>query len=123
MRYQGAYADTIKVAETLLSGGDNTYTRRGQIADVRSGYAVGGAVPTFKTTAGSDSYYTLARWIEALPSTVKHLGTWHDSGVLYIDAVDIIDNYFDAVLLGIQRGEKAIYSFTSGVVETLPQGE
>ena len=123
MNYQGAYVDTLVLATKLIGSEDGTYTRRGEIANVRTGYAVGGAVPTFKTTAGVGNYYGLARWIETLPSTVKYIGVWNHNGVLYIDAIDIIDNYFDAVLLGIQRGEKAIYSFTSGVVETLPQGE
>lgn len=119
MRYQGAYADTIKVAETLLSGGDNTYTRRGQIADVRKGYAVGGAVPALKLHKDNYDVIRVAKWIEALPSTVQKIGTWTDGACRYFDAVDVIENYFDAVLLGIQRGEKAIYDFTAGKEERL----
>lgn len=119
MRYQGPYTDSIKTATRMLSAEDHTYTREGLIADVRKGYAVGGAVPALKLHKHDYDVIRVAKWIEALPSTVQKIGVWTDGAYRYFDAVNVIENYFDAVLLGIQRGEKAIYDFTAGKEERL----
>ena len=117
------YPDILATAEKLLAD-DCTLDRYGKIptaAALETGYAIGGAwCPGWSVSLASVHYDNeavarkLALWIQQQPSNVRYFGSWTDKGCVYFDGVTIEDDYIAAVLLGFERGEKAIYSFETG---------
>ena len=110
------YPDILATAEKLLAE-DCTLDRYGHAPGSETGYAVGGACPGWSVPT-ERAYYAyedvarkLALWMQQQPSNVRWFGSWTDDDKIYFDGVTIVDDYIDAVLLGFERGEQAIYSF------------
>ena len=76
---------------------------------VTSGYVVGGACPT--VTVPTTSIYDAYRDYLHLSHVTGIVGTWRDpnTGLLDIDAVTIVHDYYTALALSVARGETAFY--------------
>jgi hypothetical protein len=53
----------------------------------------------------------IADWLRANPA--PFYGAWVDGQEVFIDATDIVPQEQDALRLGAQRGERAIYDFAT----------
>lgn len=81
----------------------------------------GGPLPTtgYYVGAGGTKVCTATR--EALAEVILnypdalYYGVWSDDGLVYIDAVDHVENINVARDLAVARGELAIYSITNDV--------
>lgn len=123
------FEDTIEVAEDIWqatkNAGGATFVHDTVCRDWSEyqgdGYAVGGYQDTVTVdlAAGDASpVYAIARFIERIPITGDGskrylLGTWIESGVLYIDAVQIWAEEDDALNEARKNGEKAIFHFNT----------
>ena len=79
-------------------------------------WAVGGGIPghTIELVAERDLEGALAQAFAALVDAgADVIGTWLDEGVLYVDAVDLIEDTDEAIRLAAERGELAIYHLTT----------
>lgn len=104
---------------TLEAGGGTFNTLMlGDYAGARNVWAVGGLeftriidVDTLSFDRAllifSDAYLRL------LDLDVRYIGTWLDEGVVYIEGVSLIGNTDEAIDLGYERGQKAIYNLSS----------
>ncbi len=116
MKYQGPYIESVNAAEALIAvNGGGTFRRSGVEVHPTLGYAVGGATNGLIFTVGAVSHEKqvsiIARWLDALETSIQYVGSWINDGKLYIDAVTIVESYIDAFLLGVERGELAIYDY------------
>ncbi len=120
MKYQGAYPESVTLARVLAASEGGTYVARGKdrgkSVEYDRGFAVGGArnVPAAKFAVLRDPELTIqriARWLDALPLDVDYVGAWQDDGIVYIDAVEVIDSYIHAYATALERDELAIWSF------------
>ncbi len=51
----------------------------------------------------------IVRWLHDIPGTVQYLGAWSHEGRLYLDVVDIIEDRDEAIRLGQERNQIAIW--------------
>ena len=94
---------------TIADGGT---TLDATLSPVHSGgWAVGGNGPVRILPIGErmpirfgDALYA------AIERGAPYIGTWTEEGSVYIDGVDIIPERADAIRLGTERGEIAIYN-------------
>lgn len=119
------YADIEATARTLMAG-DCTVTRYGRPLMETRGYVVGGACPVYRaSTTRRDVDALLVRdiaiWIQAQPSNVVLFGSWADDDIVYFDGCTYVADYDDAVALGAERGERCIWSITTGRVIKLSE--
>lgn len=88
---------------------------------VTRGIAVGGAGPGLKAPAGTPAFSlweSILRWLNFQPSggagpgqRALNYGAWRDAatGEVYFDAVDVLTDVAEALLLAHARGEIAVY--------------
>lgn len=115
----------LNLLDSALVGGGGTFKANGDEVSPIPGYVVGGKVPTLALPATAKvSVYRIeqiAAWIDENPS--RYYGSWRDGdGVIYLDAVDIVDSLTEAMALGISRGEKAIWDGYDGTEVSLGEG-
>lgn len=89
-------------------GGGTIDPRTGEVVEAESGYIVGGVVPTF-TIEDDDPAL-----VDAVEGFIREnseglVGIWLHEGVAYLDAVELVDDLFDAVILAHAREELAIW--------------
>lgn len=118
------YADIEATASRLVAV-DCTVTRYGRPLTETRGYIVGGACRPLIITSDAlgRPHFTrvVAAWIQAQPSSVELFGSWQDGGLVYFDGCTYVADYDDAVALGAQRGERCIWSITTGRVIKLSE--
>jgi hypothetical protein len=109
------------LANTVSDGGGTFYADTLLPAGLRQGFAVGigGAIldPRF---VDADSLATTAKRVgQEFIST--YVGTWLDENILYVDAVEVLapDRLHDALALARDKGQKAIFDFSTGREITL----
>jgi hypothetical protein len=112
------------IVDAVGESGGGTVDKDGNPASTSSGYVVGGKVPTMVGCTIAD----LRDWIDANPS--DYYGSWLDSetGKIHYDAVDFVTDRDEAIRLGLERGEIAIWDAAAGeeirLVDYLPdEGE
>ena len=111
--------DLDKGLEEISTGGGVTFAPDGSVARLKTGYAVGGRVPsiaveTSVTGPGLRTAVALALVSVGRQSWTEfgHTGVWKDDdGKIYVDAVDIITDKDEALAIATKRGEKAIFGF------------
>lgn len=101
---------------------DGTYTlnrANGRLVRVRyvSGYAVGHGAYGWQLPAGtpvSDIPRLAAASAPFMADRGEYVGIWTDpdTGVTYVDPVDIVHDIDDALTLGAARGELCVWDFT-----------
>ena len=116
--------DDMTIQETLdttLTDGGGTFDTATLQPVTDGAWAVGGSMPgtTLRLTdyrAYADLLRTFAEhYIDILASGARYVGTWIDDDLLYIDAIDIIDDTDTAIRLAAERGERAIYHLTDKI--------
>ena len=124
MNSQRAHIDGLTIGGTLdatLTDGGGTFDTATLQPITAGAWAVGGSMPgtTLRPTdyrAYADLLRTFAEhYIDILSSGARYVGTWLDDGVLYIDAIDIIEDTDEAIRLASERGERAIYHLTDKI--------
>lgn len=103
------------VERTLLLGGHTD-------GDPMDGYVVGGAGRTERVTLDHwrrFGHVQLDRFRRNY-ALGRRVSTWVDGDAVYLDVVDVVDDAFEARLLGEARGERAIYDARTGT--TIPLG-
>ena len=118
------FSDVRATAEKLVNNRHGiTLTRKGDDVSLMRGYAVGGAShPTLRLSAESSHealVEAVARYIQQTPTNVEYFGAWTEGGVIYVDCVDIVEKHVEAILLGHERGEAAIYRFADNSCEII----
>jgi len=112
-----------KVASTLVILGiyeyGGTVDPQGRSADLTSGYSVGGAVESLvvqvpkhgfdvlKLLVQVEDWYREATKVRPLEFT----GVWSDAGFMFFDGVNIIQDRDEALRIGNERGQVAIWDF------------
>jgi hypothetical protein len=123
------YPDNVEAARIILQHRDcgATFSRRNhRIVDFEDGFAVGGAAHGLELYDSDDLeglVREVALWLSTLPSNVEYLGVWKQNGIIYVDAVTYIPterapwgdvtSRINAVQLGANRKQKAIYDFAN----------
>lgn len=102
----------MELCDAAVLHGGGTFDYTGQEVSPINGYVVGGAYPSLTMRlnglVGPATIQVVDAWVANNRSSFY--GSWVDEdGVCYIDAVDIVTDEFDAVVLGKERGEKAIW--------------
>ena len=92
------------------------------------GYSVGGnpkvpewTIPGWREIPGPAVIQQIARYLRNIDKADQELsGGWvDDDGVLYLDSPTILESRNQAVALGRERGEEAIYCLHTGETTTL----
>ena len=114
-------------AESILMGGDGTYTiRSGDRVTMSAGCMVGGTVEGIK----NPTFSKLVDWLQGLDVGASvFVGSWADSkdGVVHVDACDHIDTLARALLIGGRRGEDCVWEWDAtrengGLIHDVPKG-
>jgi hypothetical protein len=94
-----------------ITRGGVTITRDGIILEDTGGYIVGGKYPTLVNPV---TYGQVDNWLKSNPS--EFYGSWLDmeTGLLHIDAVDIVEDRYAAYGLAAERRELAIWDVANG---------
>lgn len=101
------------LAGLAADGGATLSRETGQ--PVTRGYAVGrgngGA-----TFSGDVTAHDVESWLATLPDDVTVVGAWRDAetGVTYLDPVDVVPTYWHARRLTLHRHELAFYGLHTG---------
>lgn len=132
MRY--SLLDFNEVLPTLVAEGLGRFWANGGYtfgpdwasADISSGYAVslsGGRQVPVRVFCALDLFQFAADHRYTLRQEGYYLGLWREGETVYIDITLIVPTWQDAVRIGQAHGQKAIYSYDTGVVEEVPYGE
>jgi hypothetical protein len=123
MRYGTEY--TTAARPTLVNGG-GTFTLTGEQVLHRRGYYVGGLVPSAIVAAFGVSYIEdcLERFVQQHVGWTEdrediYLGTWLNGGNVYIDLSEWVGDRDQAIGLGRERGELAVWDCERGEEVTL----
>lgn len=113
------FAKTMRNAGNLLalaveSGGGTIDRWSGKPQNFTEGYVVGGISTSLVLdgdTQVDDFIYHVARFMDRQHSGVKFIGVWRDpdTDLVHVDAVEVVKDRVSAEILGIQRGEIAIW--------------
>lgn len=112
------YGETLamNLLDSALVDGGGTFDYNGNVADTGDVYVVGGVYPSLTLRLGGavspGDIQQVTAWVYNNRSTFY--GSWMDDGVCYIDAVDLVRDQLSAVVLGKERGEKAIWDGVNG---------
>jgi hypothetical protein len=114
-------------AQSILMGGDGTYTiRSGDRVTMSAGCMVGGTVKGLEGPTVSE----LVEWLQGLDvGACVYVGSWADSsGVIHIDACDHIDTLAQALFIGGRRGEDCVWEWDAtrengGLIHDVPKVE
>lgn len=86
--------------------------------DAADAYAVGGVTESIIVdVADRQAFEAAVDRMRAFVGREHFIGTWVDDGKVYVDAVTIVWGHADAVRLGTERGELAIFNL--GTAETV----
>ncbi len=107
--------DTEKIIDAVMRDGGGTFTSKGEKVERTHGYAIARVEGTYYKIRLEDSDIASA----AVASIAKrypddYVGLWIDEGYIHIDPVVIEDFQEQALYLGKQYNQKAIYSFETG---------
>lgn len=141
LREHGAAARTKLYRDTLANGGSTVELATLKVPGKTNGYFVGGAVDykgvripevTFtreEFTQHKLGYLMGQMYVNRLTTEEYRLGikpkgfmgTWMNEGVIYVDAVDWFETLEEAVRVGTERGELAIYDVAAdGSLDLVP---
>lgn len=130
LRTYGDVATRAMFRDTKLNGGTTVSLETFKVPAKRDGYFVGKAtgwngqpietviIPedafTLEALRGAfgkmyADHLTREQITDSMPVTGGYVGTWTDSGLVFIDACNWTANYDEAVQWGLERGEMAIY--------------
>lgn len=105
------------ITDTLANNG-GTFRNGVNISDTLiSGYVVGGIVPS-EIVPVEDSA-ELARVVSQFVGAYEYVGTWLHNGEIHIDAVEVYQDKHEAIAVGLQRGEIAIWNVADSEEITL----
>jgi hypothetical protein len=137
LRTWGDSAARLLFRETRLRGGSTVSLETGKVPAKTNGFFVGSApgadgqkietviIPesAFKLDGEGGMKWWLAKLYsdhltpqqvrESAPVFGGYLGTWVDSGLVYIDAVTWCEDRNEAIRLGLERNELAIYDVSA----------
>jgi hypothetical protein len=108
-----------EVLETTRRDGGGTWNAV-TLHPVRSGgWAVGGSLPGWTVDLEWSPDHITRVFGDACDSLMtdgaRYIGTWIDEGMLYVDAIELIDDTDEALRVAAERGEKAIYHLTDKI--------
>ena len=122
MNTSAAHAVSCEMVEMLRKGeSGGTLDPNGMVKDVSGHFVVGGVVPSLVITLP----YGITDWndhivVQCIADFVKanhvpgtDLGFWLDNGKLHVDVVNLLTDRGEAVELGQERGELAIFDGTT----------
>jgi hypothetical protein len=119
-------ADYTNAARLTLGNNGGTFTFTGAQVLHRRGYYVGGLVPTAIVAAFDVPYIAdcLERFVQQHVVRTEdrediYLGTWVNGGNVYIDLSNWIPDRDQAIGLGRERGELAVWDCERGEEVTL----
>ena len=111
------------------AGNDGGWTMEiHEVIDPDHGYAVGGnpevpewVIPGFRNLPGPFTIQQISRYIGNIDSADQEVsGGWvRDDGALVLDSPTILESRSQAIALGRERGEQAIYCLHTGETITL----
>ena len=110
------------IIDHLLAGSTGgTLHGNGYVKDVSGHFAVGGVVPSFtiKLPAGvnEDNVHIVGQvlydFVYSKHVPGSHIGFWLDDGILHVDIVNLLTDREEAIKLGKERGEIAIFDGTT----------
>ena len=116
------------IRHTEAEAGGTFYGFGGPAVRMKGGFMVGGIVPT-AIVAWGQTDNTLVKALQdftrqhkaALADSNRYLGTWvDDKGLLYIDVSEVVYSKYQAVVLGLSRGELAIWDNRGEEIDLLP---
>lgn len=102
------------VEATLDAGGVTFYANTLQIVSHDSGFYVGGATATVVIPESEFDSETLSQAISDVSGRTRYIGTWVHDGSVYVDAVTYLRDAKQAIELGRERGELAVYDIAGG---------
>lgn len=112
----------MTISETLdatLADGGGTFDADTLEPIVDGPWAVGGSMAGDVVPLNGNALMVGAYFAEAIRTLCLRgavtIGTWVDEGMLYVDAVDLVDDTDEAIALAAERGELAIYHLTDKV--------
>ena len=116
-------SDLLKSAES--TGGWTFNVTDGSVPD--HGYAVGGdpmvpehIIPSWRSMFGPVTHQMIRDHLDVIAEAgATHTGGWDSDGMLYLDSPTIVESRSQAVALGRERGEQAIYCLHTGETITL----
>lgn len=95
---------------TMRDGGCTVDTKTFQPSSKAAGYFVGGTVPETVIEVSEHAAKSLKLAVSAaLTNGVEYLGTWVHENNIYVDGSQWITSLADAIKLGRERGELAIW--------------
>lgn len=109
-------------SHTLENEGGTFDPVTGALVDVAQGYVVALGQGTYRIADDEDhdvAVNLIAQYIQQQPIsgpdlTRPNIGTWTHEGVVYVDAVEVVDDLFVALGLAADRGELAIWDVAAG---------
>lgn len=105
---------------TMRDGGCTVDAKTFESASKDSGYFVGGVIPEAVVEATGDAAKSFMEAVGvALTKGVEYLGTWVHEDRIYVDGSQWIADLDEAVKLGRERGELAIWDSGKGEEITL----
>lgn len=111
------------IRATELNGGGTFYAFGGKPVVLEEGFMVGGLCRSVSFPWGEEDTQTVKRlqsFSKAAAPVFKanplaYLGTWvDDSGVCHLDVSQLVYGKFQAIVTGLQRGERAIWDNSVG---------
>lgn len=99
------------IARTLQAGGGTFQNGRDITDELESGFVVGGKVAT--SVQPAEAHNTIANELIELSDNHSLIGTWLHDGEIHIDVVEIIEDRDEALTLGKERGEIAIWDIAN----------
>lgn len=109
-----AYQTAQLLIDMINSGDDGTVDTENQDLP-ESGYFVGGVRPSLVMKDAAHADRGDIGWFVG-GTDARYFGIWTDTedGLIYVDAVDHMETLEDALTLGAERGEIAVWDITNG---------
>lgn len=96
--------------QMITDGTDGTVTRYGVKADQTRGYWVGGIRPSLVFAPDSRRNFGDVLWFVQSTPLAEYFGVWTDEdGTVYVDASDWTPSRGNALAMGRERGELAVW--------------
>lgn len=99
------------IARTLQAGGGTFQNGYDVTDELETGFVVGGVLPS--SIQPADAHNTIANELIELSDKHSLIGTWLHDGEIHIDVVEIIEDRDEALTLGKERGEIAIWDIAN----------
>lgn len=109
-----AYQTAQLLIDMINAGDDGTVDTENQDLP-ESGYFVGGVRPSLVMKDAAHADRGDIGWFVG-GTDARYFGIWTDTedGLIYVDAVDHMETLEDALTLGAERGEIAVWDITNG---------